>query len=199
MGKMKKRIAVIGTVSALAIGGGLAWASWTSDGSGTAAAQAGQAAGLSVATSPKPQVNGNLSPNIDPLGITLTVTNANSYKVKITKIKLTKITVTGFEPDGTTADAGTTCSGSTASGSAPLTSANAGNTGIQLTSDGASDANPFEYTLTADLVLNAKGSGSATPVQVTIPAAVIMQTTSDNGCQGDKFDLDFTVTGESVA
>jgi hypothetical protein len=89
MGKITKRMAVIGTTTALAIGGGLAWAAWTASGSGSGNAQAGSAQTLTVSTVAP---SGTLSPN-SSVDLTFTVTNPNPYNVSITTITATSIVV----------------------------------------------------------------------------------------------------------
>lgn len=82
MRKITKRIAVIGTTTALAIGGGLAWAAWTATGGGSGGAQATSAQAL--VASPGTATNA-----VYPGGssnVVFTVANPNPYAVNLTAV-----------------------------------------------------------------------------------------------------------------
>jgi len=182
MGKMKKRIAVLGTVTALAIGGGFAWAAWTSNGNGSASAQAGSAAGLEVAATggDAPKVVGDLVPNGSAADLQLKIVNKNKYQVKLTKLTLVNIVVSP-SPGSETG-----CTSSTNSTTAALTATNAGKSGIVL-AGGA-----YEYSLSAltpAIILPAATNAAGTTTPVTLTGAVKMTNASDNDCQGDGFAL----------
>ena len=89
MRKITKRFAVIGTTTALALGGGLAWATWTASGSGSSAAQADTALPLTVtsATTDKLFPGGGAN-------VVLHVTNPNAYPVKFSSITKEATTIT---------------------------------------------------------------------------------------------------------
>ena len=91
MRKTQKTAVVGGTVAVL-LAGGVAFAAWTSTGSGTGSATAGSAVELTVA--------GNEATGLYPTGTvagTVTVTNPNPYAVTISSIDFTGATT---EADG---------------------------------------------------------------------------------------------------
>jgi hypothetical protein len=92
MRKITKRSAAIIAASVLAVGGaGAAWAAWTSSGTADVSATAGTAAPLVVA--PNPVVSGTLVPG-SKASVQFTVTNNNSYPVKINSLSLGSFTST---------------------------------------------------------------------------------------------------------
>jgi hypothetical protein len=102
MGKMKKRLAVIGAVSVLAIGGGIAWAAWNADATGNASATSGSAEGnLTLQAT----VTGQLVPGATR-DLSITVTNSNEFPVKLNAVSLTGITVTPGDQGCTGANSG---------------------------------------------------------------------------------------------
>ncbi|GIJ51274.1 hypothetical protein Val02_81600 [Virgisporangium aliadipatigenens] len=82
MRKITKRVAVIGAVSSLALGGGVAWAAWTVSGSGTGSAAAGSALELTA--------TGNTGTTLLYPGATadlaFTVSNPNPFPVNVTSV-----------------------------------------------------------------------------------------------------------------
>jgi len=96
-----RRTAVVGLAAAVTLGGGVAYAAWTSNGAGTANAKAGTAIPLTTDLTGIAITTGLLYPNGPAGDVQLKITNPNPYPV----------TVTGIVPTGTvTASGGTgTC------------------------------------------------------------------------------------------
>jgi hypothetical protein len=92
-----KKIAIVGGTVGVLMTAGVAYAAWTSEGSGTGTATAGTAVELVVA--------GNDITDIYPTGTfpaTVTVTNPNPYKVTISGIDFTGATTTAAGCDADT-------------------------------------------------------------------------------------------------
>lgn len=98
----RKRAAVVGAAGLLMLGGGVAYASWTHSGTGTATAQATTATPITV--SPGTPV-GSLYP--EPTGgyptsavgsIYATVANPNSYPVQVTAVTVGTVAITPIAP-----------------------------------------------------------------------------------------------------
>ncbi|GAA3449410.1 hypothetical protein [Dactylosporangium matsuzakiense] len=79
--RITKRTAVIGTVSAVALAGGIAYAAWTINGSGTASASSGSAVDVSFAPG---TVAGPLYPNGAAVDVHASGTNGNPFPVDFT-------------------------------------------------------------------------------------------------------------------
>lgn len=77
-----KRSAVVGAATIALVGGGIAFAAWTSTGTGTGSATAGDAAVLGVA---QDAAVGGLFPT-GTKDVSITVTNTNSYPIKVSSL-----------------------------------------------------------------------------------------------------------------
>src|SRR5262245_13139804 len=85
----KRTIAITATVAALA-GAGVAFAAWTTNGSGTGSATAGSAQDLTITQT-------GSATGLFPTGsvnATFTVTNPNPYKVALTQATITDVATT---------------------------------------------------------------------------------------------------------
>lgn len=83
-----RRSVAIGALNALVLGGGIAYANWSANGSGTAAAKAGTALGV---TAPALTVSTVTSGLLVPSGSTalvVSVTNPNSFQVVVSAISV---------------------------------------------------------------------------------------------------------------
>jgi len=87
MQKTKRTAVIVGTTAAL-IGGGIAFAAWTTTGTGSGTATAGTDQALTVTVSP---VTG-LYPT-GTFNVPFTVTNPNSYDVKLSTVTFGTVTV----------------------------------------------------------------------------------------------------------
>ncbi|GAA0416476.1 hypothetical protein Aca07nite_08880 [Actinoplanes capillaceus] len=89
MPKYTKRSVALITAGVVAVSGGAAWAAWTILGDGSATATAGTAAELDITgTSITALVPGGTS------DVTLTVSNPNTFPVKVTSLEFVSITTT---------------------------------------------------------------------------------------------------------
>ncbi|MEV4507719.1 hypothetical protein AB0K00_02000 [Dactylosporangium sp. NPDC049525] len=79
--RLTKRTAIIGTVSAVAIAGGVAFAAWTISGSGSASAQAGSASAVSFNAATPTQ---NLYPGASGVPVHASGVNTNPFPVDFT-------------------------------------------------------------------------------------------------------------------
>ena len=79
--RMSKRTAVIGSVSAVALAGGIAYAAWTVNSTGSASAQAGQSQSVTFAAG---TTTGTLYPNNTAVNVTADATNPNPFAVSFT-------------------------------------------------------------------------------------------------------------------
>lgn len=161
----RRRAAVVFSIGALMLGGGVAWAAWTNSGTGAANAKATTATALVVTAGtpastlyPEPS---NGYPNSTVGAIYTTVANPNNYPVTVTTVSVGTVSITP--------QAGKTC----AAGSVVATAAS--------------------MTLATPISLPANASATA----VTIPSAVKMLGTAEDGCQGASFSAPVTLTGAS--
>ena len=163
----RRRATVVGSALLLMLGGGVAWAAWTTSGTGAATAQATTAGSLTVTAGtpvgslyPKPS-SGYGSSSVG--AVHTTVSNPNAYPVQVAQATIGAITIQPL--------AGRTC----AAGSVI-----------------ASVAGPM--TLSTPVTLAA----GATGVAVTIPGAIEMVSTAEDGCQGAGFSMAITLTAVSA-
>jgi hypothetical protein len=160
MRTITKRLAVLGATTALAVGGGIAYASWLASGSGDATAQAGSATALTVSEA---TASAALVPGGDA-DLVFTVGNGNPYPVNLTAASLTNLRATPATNK--------TC-----------TVATSGVTSIA--------------TVPAPTGGWAVGPGGN--LKITLPKALHMSNSSDDGCQGATFTVAVTITGQSAA
>jgi hypothetical protein len=152
-----RRVAALGVANAVVMGGGLAYANWTTSGSGSGAASAGTAVAVngtvaSISSSPTLLVPGGSAPLI------VNVHNPNSFSVKISAVTLTA----GQQPSGI-------------SGAKTPANCTAVSSGVALANVAATTAFPVTIT----------GGGDATVSMAS--GAVTMALSSDDGCQGASF------------
>jgi hypothetical protein len=83
-----QKIAIVGGTVAVLFAGGVAYAAWTSSGSGTGSATAGSAVDLNVSGDPV----SSLYPTVD-LPATVDITNPNPYNVTLSSLDFTGATV----------------------------------------------------------------------------------------------------------
>jgi hypothetical protein len=124
-GKFTKRIAVIGTVAALAVGGGVAWAAWLATGGGTGSASAGSATELTATVTTVSGLYPGATANV-----TVTINNPNPYPVAVTEITgvvTTTASASNCDPASVVfaVPAGETYGAVPANGSAPILLENA--------------------------------------------------------------------------
>jgi hypothetical protein len=103
MRKLTKKTAVIvaGSTLLVAVGGGIAFAYWTSAGSGTGSATTSTgASSLTVAQATAPS---DLAPGVAPEAITGTITNNATNSAHVTSLTVTITGVTGAGAGGCTA------------------------------------------------------------------------------------------------
>jgi hypothetical protein len=92
-----QKVAIVGGTVATLMAGGIAYAAWTSEGSGTGTATAGSAVTLGV--------DGNDISGLYPTGTfaaTVKVTNPNPYKVTLSSLDFTGATTTAAGCDAST-------------------------------------------------------------------------------------------------
>lgn len=117
MRKITKKTAVIiaGSSLLVAVGGGVAFAYWTSTGSGTGSASTAPSATTSSLAVAQTNAPSGLAPGVAPVGITGTITNGGTNSVYVNTLT---VTITGVDTAHATgcsaADYGLTTSGSTA-------------------------------------------------------------------------------------
>lgn len=135
-----KRITVVGVATAVLVGGGIAFAGWMSSGTGDATpATAGSALALTVNV-------GTGATNLLPtqsVVVNPTVTNPNSYKVKLKTVSINSVT-----PDAAHVTAGCT-----------------------VALSGASATAPTQAVIDALPVVSAGGTSAAIPITVALSAA----------------------------
>lgn len=87
-----RRAVAIGALNALVLGGGIAYANWTTSGSGTAAATAGTALGVTgPALTVSTVTSGSLVPN-GSTAVVVSVTNPNAFQVVVSAISVPNAT-----------------------------------------------------------------------------------------------------------
>jgi len=94
-----QKIAIVGGTVGILMAGGVAYAAWTSEGSGTGTAKAGSAVALDVA--------GNDITDIYPTGsfpATVKVTNPNPYAVTLSSVDFTGASTTAVGCDASVVD-----------------------------------------------------------------------------------------------
>lgn len=165
--KLRKRLGVVASATILMLGGGVAWASWTNSGSGSATAQATSATALVVTPGspvgtlyPKP-AGGYPSTAIG--AVYTTVTNPNPYPVRVVSVSVGTVAISPI--------AGRTC----AAGSVV-------------------PAVVGTVPLSPPVDLPANSSATA----VTVPGAIEMIATAEDGCQGASFSVPITLIGASA-
>ncbi len=182
MRKMTKRSAIVAAGSVAAIGvASIAFAAWTADGEGTAAATAGTSAAVQVSAG---TVVDELVPGTTS-NLAFTVTNPNDFPVTISSVTLADIDADGFSVLATGGLNNAACQGDAA------TNGPTGVTGIVFTGP-AGDPN----TKALDSAITIAAGDDA---EVTVTGAVKMTNDSDNGCQGASFALDLKVPAVSAA
>lgn len=143
---MRKRTAVIAAVAVVAVGGGIAYAAWTSTGSGSG--KVGSATSVSSTITPVDGAGG-LFPGATT-SFSVTINNPNGYPVKVTSIS------TGSSAEVGGCAAGTVTSTGASNPDGVIAVGGAGTYVLQATmSADASDAckgQSFSLPLTAQLV-----------------------------------------------
>ena len=169
---LRRRVGVVAAVTLLLTGGGVAVASWTATGTGQGAARAASVSGLVVAAG-------------SPLGalypLPANTTPATGYGSSTVGSVAT--TVTNPNPFPVTITSATIGSVTTT----PLSG--------QTCADGSvlpTTSSPIAVDPAVTLAAN---SG---PTAVTVPGALYMVSTAEDGCQGASFDVAVTVTGASA-
>ena len=84
----KKRVAVLGTIAAVALTGGIAYAYFTDSGSGTGTASVGASSPITLAGT----ITGTLYPAGEPASVSVLVTNPGSGSQYVGKVHLASIT-----------------------------------------------------------------------------------------------------------
>jgi hypothetical protein len=168
----RRRAGVVAGVFVLLFGGGVAVASWTATGTGTGSAQAASVSGLVVSAG-------------TPLGALYPLpadsTPATGYgSGTVGSVATTVANPNPFPVTITTATVGSVTTN-------PLTGRTCA-AGSVLPTTGA------PITLSPPVTL-AAGSG---PTAVTVPGALYMVSTAEDGCQGATFTVPVTVTGTSA-
>jgi len=185
MGKNKRRIAVIAAVSAIALAGGVAWAAWTTSGTGSASATAGNASGVIVSSG---TVAGTPLVPGAKRDLQFTIKNNNEFPVKITGIDLKdEVSATDLDTDAVEV-----------SGAAPLAACQAAH-GVSLWNAGVATtslSSPSGLVATDGTVTIPGGGISRSFV---IASAVAMSNASDDSCQGKSFQLDLAISSLSAA
>jgi hypothetical protein len=169
---LRRRVGVVAGVFVLLFGGGVAVASWTATGTGTGSAQAASVSGLVVSAG-------------TPLGALYPLpadsTPATGYgSGTVGSVATTVANPNPFPVTITTATVGSVTTN-------PLTGRTCA-AGSVLPTTGA------PITLSPPVTL-AAGSG---PTAVTVPGALYMVSTAEDGCQGATFTVPVTVTGTSA-
>lgn len=170
--KLRKRLGVVASASILMLGGGVAWASWTNSGTGSATAQATSATSLVVTPGSPVGALYPLPAGTTPAtgygsgtvgSVSTTVANPNPFPVTITAATVGSVTTTPLT--------GRTCT-----------------PGSVLPTTGAPIALGSPVTLAAN----------SAPTPVTVPGALYMEPDAEDGCQGAAFSVPVTVTGASA-
>ena len=171
-GVWRRRAVVVAGVFVLLFGGGVAVASWTATGTGTGSAQAASVSGLLVSAG-------------TPLGALYPLpadsTPATGYgSGTVGSVATTVANPNPFPVTITTATVGSVTT-------SPLTGRTCAAGSVLPTTGAPIPLNP-PVTLAA-------ASG---PTAVTVPGALYMVSTAENGCQGASFSVPVTVTGASA-
>jgi hypothetical protein len=170
--KWSRRAIVIGVANIAVISGGVAFASWSTNGFGTGAAKAGAAVPVGTVTAANASTAGGASlyPTLSVVPV-VTVANTNPFPVTVTKIDFTA----QAQPDSVIGGIGGTC--------------NPGNSAVSM-STGTTGV------LATGVVIPANSTG--TPVLATGASVISMGAGSNNGCQQATFVFNLT-TGTTVA
>lgn len=169
---LRRRIGVVAGVFVLLFGGGVAVASWTATGTGQGSARAASVSGL-VVTAGSPL--GALYP------LPADTTPATGYgSGTVGSVATTVTNPNPFPVTITTATVGSVTTN-------PLTGRTCAGGSVLPTTGAPIPLSP-PVTLAA-------GSG---PTAVTVPGALYMVSTAENGCQGASFSVPVTVTGASA-
>ena len=148
MRKTKKAAVVGGTVVAL-FGAGIAYAAWTSTGTGDGAVTAGTNAALVVTDG---QSDSTLFPTVQGAVVKFTVKNNNPYKVQLSDLKINSFTVDDAHSGCTVANSGVSADDTTPT---DVINANGGtvtvSAPVHMTADsnGACQGATFTFSATA--------------------------------------------------
>ncbi|MFI5916385.1 hypothetical protein [Dactylosporangium sp. NPDC051541] len=144
--RITKRTAVIGTVSAVALAGGIAYAAWTITGSGSAGASASTAQPVSFSNT----TVGTLYPGAT-VDVRATASNPNPFPVNYTAPATPAITVTGGTGTCASTNVIFTAGGAVgigpASGSTPGTANNAAFGTLKMINDAADGCQGATFTV----------------------------------------------------
>jgi hypothetical protein len=169
---LRRRVGVVAGVFVLLVGGGVAVASWTATGTGPGSARAASVSGLAVTAGSPP---GALYPLPDGTTPATGYGSGTPGSVAATvanpnpfPVTLTSATIGSVT---TTPLGGRTCA-----------------TGSVLPTSSAPIALSPPVTLAAH----------STPTAVTVPGALYMVSTAEDGCQGAAFSVQVTLTGASA-
>ena len=139
-----RRTGAMAGATMLVIGGGIAYASWSTNGVGAGAAKAGSAVGVTASASPSTSAT-LLYPN-GSAPVIVTIHNGNPFSVKVSAVSITA----QAQPDSVTGAAGCTAALSgvsmAASSLTGLTTAIAANSDASVTMSGT----PTSMALTSD-------------------------------------------------
>jgi hypothetical protein len=146
---MRKRTAVIAAVAVVAVGGGIAYAAWSSTGAGT-----GQ---VTAQGSVDSTITGNggtgLYPGATNVTFTVTIDNPNPYPVKVTKINAGTSTAIGACAAGT------------------VTSAEVLNPAGSITANGGTKTYALQATMIGNPDESCKGRTFDLPLTATLESA----------------------------
>lgn len=157
--KNTKRVAIVGGTTAALLGGGIAFATWTTNGTGSGTAQAGDAVTTSISGAAS-----NLLPNTT-VPMTVTVSNTNPYAVHVDSITPTN--------DKVSANPGACNADSVSAGS--FTTSEAGSSSTKTSEDptsvvpAGSTTNPGTQTFTIQVSMTTAANESCKGATFTIP------------------------------
>lgn len=143
--KWTRRAAAVGTINAIVLTGGTAYAFWSTDGSGTGAAQAGTAKAVTGAVA-SVQTSGTLVPS-STAPLVVNIHNPNDFSIKVSAVSV----AAAAQPSGVTGGSGCTAGNSAVS----LAAASASSLNVSIAGNGdgtvtLNSPNPVSMGLASD-------------------------------------------------